>query len=45
VNKKYPAALGIGSAVGAAEAGIDQGAAVVGPTMQLLRSGEAKTKS
>jgi hypothetical protein len=48
VNKKYPDALNIGatlSTVRAAEAGIDQGAAVAGKTIQLLRSGEAKTGS
>jgi hypothetical protein len=48
MNKKYPEALNVESTlstVRAAEAGIDQGAAVVGKTIQLLRSGEAKTGS
>ncbi len=48
VNKKYPDALNISSTlstVSAAEAGIDQSAAVVGKAIQLLRSGEAKTGS
>lgn len=48
VNKKFPDALNIGatlSTVRAAEAGIDQGAAVVGKGIQLLRSGVAKTGS
>jgi uncharacterized protein DUF3313 len=48
VNRKYPEALNIGSTlstVSAAKAGIDQGAAMVGKTIQLLRSGEAKTGS
>jgi uncharacterized protein DUF3313 len=48
VNKKYPEALNIGSTlntVSAAKAGIDQGAAMVGRTIELLRSGQAKTGS
>jgi hypothetical protein len=46
VNKKYPEALNVTSTlstVRAAKAGIDQGAAVAGKSIQLLRSGEAKT--
>jgi hypothetical protein len=48
VNKKYPEALNVGSTlstVRAAEAGIDQGAAVVGKTIELMRSGQATTGS
>jgi hypothetical protein len=48
VNKKFPEALNIVSTlstVDAAKAGIDEGAAMAGKTIQLLRSGQAKTGS
>jgi len=48
VNKKFPDALNIGATLStnaAAEAAIDQGAAQVGKTLRLLRSGQARTGS
>ena len=48
VNKKFPEALNIGATLTtnrAAEAAIDQGAAQAGRTLQLLRSGQARTGS
>jgi hypothetical protein len=48
INKKFPEALDITSTLStnaAAKAGIDQGAAQVAKTIQLLRSGQARTGS
>ena len=48
INKKFPEALDITSTLStnaAAKAGIDQGAAQVGKTIQLLRAGQARTGS
>ena len=48
INKKFPEALDVTSTFStnaAAKAGIDQGAAQVGKTLQLLRSGQARTGS